>query len=143
MGKPVDPLELAAGAGRAASEQRERPPPRPAVAQAAAAVARSAAVARGRRHRARRTGGADAAGLARQGGAARRGLAFLRRRITGDYEVDEFGFDADLTENVLLPPLRPLYDKWFRVEVRGIENIPDDRRRARRRQPLGHHPARL
>ena len=37
------------------------------------------------------------------------GLAFLRRRITGDYEVDDFGFDADLTEHVLLPPLRPLY----------------------------------
>jgi 1-acyl-sn-glycerol-3-phosphate acyltransferase len=53
------------------------------------------------------------------------GLAFLRRRITGDYEVDDFGFDPDLTENVLLPPLRPLYDKWFRVETRGLENVPD------------------
>jgi 1-acyl-sn-glycerol-3-phosphate acyltransferase len=53
------------------------------------------------------------------------GLAFLRRRITGDYEVDDFGFDADLTENVLLPPLRPLYDKWFRVETRGLDNVPD------------------
>ena len=49
------------------------------------------------------------------------GLAFLRRRITGDYEVDDFGFDADLTEHVLLPPLRPLYEKWFRVETRGLE----------------------
>ena len=29
------------------------------------------------------------------------GLAFLRRRITGDYEVDDFGFDADLTEHVV------------------------------------------
>ena len=28
-------------------------------------------------------------------------LAFLRRRLTGDYTVDEFGFDADLTEHVL------------------------------------------
>ena len=53
------------------------------------------------------------------------GLAFLRRRITGDYEVDDFGFDADLTEHVLLPPLRPLYDKWFRVETRGLDNVPD------------------
>src|SRR4051794_29112821 len=25
-------------------------------------------------------------------------LAFLRRRVTGDYDVDDFGFDADLTE---------------------------------------------
>ncbi|CAA9352988.1 MAG: Acyltransferase family protein [uncultured Frankineae bacterium] len=53
------------------------------------------------------------------------GLAFLRRRITGDYPVDDFGFDADLTEHVLLPPLRPLYDTWFRVETRGLDNVPD------------------
>ena len=25
-------------------------------------------------------------------------LAFLRRRISGDYRIDEFGFDLDLTE---------------------------------------------
>jgi 1-acyl-sn-glycerol-3-phosphate acyltransferase len=52
-------------------------------------------------------------------------LAFLRRRLTGDYEVDEFGYDEDLTDQVLLPFLRPLAEKWFRVEVRGIENIPE------------------
>ena len=53
------------------------------------------------------------------------GLAFLRRRLTGEYEIDDFGFDADLTENILLPPLRPLYEKWFRVETRGLDNVPD------------------
>ena len=52
-------------------------------------------------------------------------LAFLRRRLTGDYTVDEFGFDPDLAENVLLAPLRPLYEKWFRVETRGMEHVPD------------------
>jgi 1-acyl-sn-glycerol-3-phosphate acyltransferase len=52
-------------------------------------------------------------------------LAFLRRRFTGDYEVDDFGFDPDLTDHVLLPPLRPLYEKWFRVETRGLDNVPD------------------
>lgn len=52
-------------------------------------------------------------------------LAFLRRRLTGEYEVDEFGYDQDLTDQVLLPFLRPLAEKWFRVEVRGIENIPE------------------
>ncbi|MGZ4600356.1 MAG: 1-acyl-sn-glycerol-3-phosphate acyltransferase [Oryzihumus sp.] len=51
-------------------------------------------------------------------------LAFLRRRLTGDYTVDDFGFDPDFTEHVYLPLLRPLYRSWFRVEVRGIENIP-------------------
>jgi 1-acyl-sn-glycerol-3-phosphate acyltransferase len=53
------------------------------------------------------------------------GLNFLRRRLTGEYEVDDFGFDPDLTQHVLLPPLRPLYEKWFRVETRGLDNVPD------------------
>src|SRR5438874_4212780 len=52
-------------------------------------------------------------------------LAFLRRRLTGEYEVDEFGFDRELTDTVLHPWLRPLYRDWFRVSVRGVENIPD------------------
>jgi 1-acyl-sn-glycerol-3-phosphate acyltransferase len=51
-------------------------------------------------------------------------LAFLRRRVTGDFEVDDFGFDEDFTTSAYLPLLRPLYQSWFRVEVRGIENIP-------------------
>jgi 1-acyl-sn-glycerol-3-phosphate acyltransferase len=53
-------------------------------------------------------------------------LSFIRRRVTGDYTVDEFGFDEDFTENFYLPVLRPLYRSWFRVEVRGIENIPSE-----------------
>jgi 1-acyl-sn-glycerol-3-phosphate acyltransferase len=52
-------------------------------------------------------------------------LAFLRRRVTGDYPIDDFGFDPDLTEHVMLSALRPLYDKYFRVEARGLENIPE------------------
>lgn len=51
-------------------------------------------------------------------------LDFLRRRASGDYEVDEFGFDVDLTDRVLLPALRPLAERWFRVEVSGAEHIP-------------------
>ena len=53
------------------------------------------------------------------------GLAFLRRRLPGDYPVDDFGFDVDLTDHLLLPPLRPLYNRWFRVETRGLDNVPD------------------
>jgi 1-acyl-sn-glycerol-3-phosphate acyltransferase len=53
-------------------------------------------------------------------------LAFMRRRVTGDYPIDDFGFDADLTEHVMLAGLRPLYEKYFRVEARGIENIPHE-----------------
>jgi 1-acyl-sn-glycerol-3-phosphate acyltransferase len=51
-------------------------------------------------------------------------LAYVRRRLSGDYFVDDFGFDEDFTKNAYLPLLRPLYKSWFRVEVRGIENIP-------------------
>ncbi len=53
------------------------------------------------------------------------GLAMIRRRLTGDYPVDEFGFDPEFTDKVLLAPMRPIYDKWFRVEVSGLDNIPD------------------
>ncbi len=52
-------------------------------------------------------------------------LAFLRRRVTGDYPVDDFGFDPDLNDNLFMAAMRPIYDKYFRVETRGIENIPD------------------
>ena len=51
-------------------------------------------------------------------------LRFLRHRLAGDYEIDEFGFDAELTDTLLLPPLRQLYQKWFRVEVFGASNLP-------------------
>lgn len=81
-------------------------------------------------------GAAEATGAAPQDGDAgagsgwdRRiagGLAFLRRRLTGDYDVDEFGYDKELTDQVLMSVLRPLADKYFRVEVKGIENIPSD-----------------
>jgi 1-acyl-sn-glycerol-3-phosphate acyltransferase len=51
-------------------------------------------------------------------------LAFLRRRVTGEYSVDEYGFDAEVTERFFLSAIRPIKEKWFRVEVRGAENIP-------------------
>jgi 1-acyl-sn-glycerol-3-phosphate acyltransferase len=51
-------------------------------------------------------------------------LAFLRRRITGDYVIDDYGFDREVTEHFLLAAVRPLKEKWFRIEVRGAENIP-------------------
>ena len=53
-------------------------------------------------------------------------LHFLQRRVKGDYAVDDFGFDEDFTIHTVFPVLRLLKDKWFRIEVRGIENIPAD-----------------
>jgi 1-acyl-sn-glycerol-3-phosphate acyltransferase len=51
-------------------------------------------------------------------------VAFARSRLEGDYAVDEFGFDPDFTTKIFLPMLRPMVQRWFRVEVRGIENVP-------------------
>jgi len=53
-------------------------------------------------------------------------LAFLRRRLTGDYTVDEYGFDAEITQRFFMSAIRPVAEKWFRIEVRGVENIPAD-----------------
>jgi 1-acyl-sn-glycerol-3-phosphate acyltransferase len=52
-------------------------------------------------------------------------VEFARSRLRGDYSIDEFGFDPEFTTKVFLPLLRPLVQNWFRVEVRGLENIPE------------------
>jgi 1-acyl-sn-glycerol-3-phosphate acyltransferase len=53
-------------------------------------------------------------------------LALVRSRLTGDYEVDEFGFDPELTDAVFLPLLRPLYRSWFRVDTTGVKHVPSE-----------------
>jgi 1-acyl-sn-glycerol-3-phosphate acyltransferase len=53
-------------------------------------------------------------------------LALLRQRLTGEYEVDEFGFDKQLTDAVFLPLLRPWYRSWFRIETTGIKHVPSE-----------------
>jgi 1-acyl-sn-glycerol-3-phosphate acyltransferase len=50
---------------------------------------------------------------------------FLRRRASGDYEVDDFGLDVDLVRNGLLPLVQPLYERWFRVRTLGMSRIPE------------------
>jgi 1-acyl-sn-glycerol-3-phosphate acyltransferase len=54
------------------------------------------------------------------------GVAVVRDRLLGEYEVDEFGFDEELTEQVLAPLLRPVYRSWFRVEAAGAGHLPAD-----------------
>ncbi|GAC79161.1 MULTISPECIES: lysophospholipid acyltransferase family protein [Gordonia] len=49
---------------------------------------------------------------------------FIRERMTGDFAVDDFGFDPHFAESVWFPAVRQVYQKWFRVEVTGIENLP-------------------
>jgi 1-acyl-sn-glycerol-3-phosphate acyltransferase len=50
---------------------------------------------------------------------------FVRKRMMGDYTVDEFGFDSHLNDAIFLPLLRVFFNSWFRVEVSGIENLPE------------------
>ncbi|HZU46690.1 MAG TPA: hypothetical protein VFA16_05445, partial [Mycobacterium sp.] len=50
--------------------------------------------------------------------------AFMRQRLTGDYSVDEFGFDPHFNDAIVRPLLRFFFRSWFRVEVSGIENLP-------------------
>jgi 1-acyl-sn-glycerol-3-phosphate acyltransferase len=51
---------------------------------------------------------------------------FVNKRLAGDYTVDEFGFDRHLNNSVFLPLMRLLFRNWFRVEVSGIENLPEE-----------------
>lgn len=53
-------------------------------------------------------------------------IAFLRRRFTGAYETDDFGFDHDLAENVFMPAMKPLFERYWRVEQRGVEHLPQE-----------------
>lgn len=52
-------------------------------------------------------------------------LSTVRKRLSGDYEIDEFGFDPEIAA-VLSAAVEPIAEKWFRLEVRGIENIPEE-----------------
>jgi 1-acyl-sn-glycerol-3-phosphate acyltransferase len=51
-------------------------------------------------------------------------LEVAKRRLLGDYEVDEFGFDPELTEKFLLPLVKPLYEYYWRADWKGLANIP-------------------
>lgn len=53
-------------------------------------------------------------------------LGVLQSLVTSSSGADEFGFDAGLTDGVLVPVLRPLYRSWFRVTASGLGNIPDE-----------------
>ena len=48
----------------------------------------------------------------------------LKRRISGDYEIDEWGLDWELIETTR-PFLDFLYNYFWRVQCAGMEKIPD------------------
>ncbi|MBO8188644.1 lysophospholipid acyltransferase family protein, partial [Streptomyces spirodelae] len=52
------------------------------------------------------------------------GMELYGRLSSDEGAVDDFGFDPALVDEALMPALRPLYEKYFRVEVTGLEHIP-------------------
>jgi 1-acyl-sn-glycerol-3-phosphate acyltransferase len=52
---------------------------------------------------------------------------FFRRRISGEYEIDEWGFDQEILDAVK-PFLDFLYYRYWRVQTSGLEKIPEDGR---------------
>jgi 1-acyl-sn-glycerol-3-phosphate acyltransferase len=51
---------------------------------------------------------------------------WLKRRLAGDYEIDDFGYDPELARGLLLQLAGPLYHNYFRVRTFGIDRIPDE-----------------
>jgi 1-acyl-sn-glycerol-3-phosphate acyltransferase len=50
-------------------------------------------------------------------------VQLLSRRMRGDYHEDEWGFDEEFAEAVF-PLLEFLYETWWRVEAKGVSNVP-------------------
>jgi 1-acyl-sn-glycerol-3-phosphate acyltransferase len=50
---------------------------------------------------------------------------FLKRRLTGEYETDEWGLDMEVVDTVR-PVLEFLHQKYWRVETTGVYHIPDE-----------------
>lgn len=48
----------------------------------------------------------------------------LKRRLTGEYETDEWGLDMEVLEAVK-PFFDFMYSKYWRITTSGIENIPE------------------
>ena len=65
--------------------------------------------------------------IARGGGAlprdARDRLRAVLRRMDGDYQEDEWGFDEEFAE-LVEPFFGFLYDRWWRVTATGAANVP-------------------
>lgn len=51
----------------------------------------------------------------------------LKRRLRGEYETDEWGYDPEVLQAVL-PFMNFMYGTYWRVETSGMENIPDEGR---------------
>jgi 1-acyl-sn-glycerol-3-phosphate acyltransferase len=50
---------------------------------------------------------------------------FVQQWLDGGEPAGQIGFDPDFNASVLMPIARVLYRNWFRVRMRGLENVPD------------------
>jgi 1-acyl-sn-glycerol-3-phosphate acyltransferase len=62
----------------------------------------------------------------------------LKRRFTGEYETDEWGYDPEYFETIR-PLLEFMYKSYWRVSVTGMENVPE----AGRALLVGNHSGQL
>ncbi len=60
----------------------------------------------------------------------RDGIERMARRMRGDYHEDEWGFDEEFAE-AAYPFFELLYDRWWRVEATGVDNVPSHGRATR------------
>jgi 1-acyl-sn-glycerol-3-phosphate acyltransferase len=51
---------------------------------------------------------------------------FARQRLAGEFQTDETGFDPHFHAHVIMPLTRALYRNWFRIEMRGVQHVPDE-----------------
>jgi 1-acyl-sn-glycerol-3-phosphate acyltransferase len=51
----------------------------------------------------------------------------LKRRMTGDYQTDEWGLDPEVV-NTVRPLIEFMYKNYWRVETTGMENVPGEGR---------------
>jgi len=49
----------------------------------------------------------------------------LVHRLSGDYAIDDFGYDPEVVA-LLDRIIEPIARQWFRLSIRGAENIPSD-----------------
>jgi 1-acyl-sn-glycerol-3-phosphate acyltransferase len=54
---------------------------------------------------------------------AQEGIDRALRRLGGDYSEDEWGFDEEFAD-ALFPFLDFMYERWWRVQVDGVHNVP-------------------
>lgn len=52
---------------------------------------------------------------------------FVKRRVTGEYETDEWGFDQEVFDSIR-PFIEFMYRTYWRVQATGLEHIPQQGR---------------